>query len=90
MALRLALLALLVAAFARPYMTQPATPAAATSSNKSVVLLLDDSYSMRYGDNFNRMKSEADRRIDALGPADRMALIAFDDKGTLLTNPENR
>src|SRR5215831_21246029 len=87
MALRLALLALLVFAFARPYLTQQASPIVATSNDKAVVLMLDDSYSMRYGDNFNRMKSEATKRIDALGSGDRMALIAFDDKGTLLTNP---
>src|SRR5437660_4252891 len=87
MALRLALLALLVGAFARPYLTQQSSQAAATSNNKGVVLLLDNSYSMRYGDTFNRMKSEAAKRIDALGPGDRMALIAFNDRATLLTNP---
>src|SRR5471030_758699 len=41
MALRLLLLALLVAAFARPYMTQPATPAATGESTRGIVLLLD-------------------------------------------------
>jgi hypothetical protein len=87
MALRLALLALLVIAFARPYLTQQTAKPAATSSDKAVVLLLDDSYSMQYGDNFNRMKSEATKRIDALGSGDRMALVAFDDKANLLTNP---
>src|SRR5215468_8093483 len=87
MALRLALLALLVAAFARPYLTQQTSQTVTAVSNKAVVLLLDDSYSMRYGDNFERMKSEASKRIDALGAGDRMALVAFDDKANLLTNP---
>src|SRR5436853_6157836 len=65
MALRLLLLALLVGAFARPYVTQSAVPAINSSNNRGVVLMLDNSYSMRYGDTFNRMKSEAEKRIDA-------------------------
>ena len=40
MALRLLILALLVGAFARPYLTQPATPAANTNANRGVVLML--------------------------------------------------
>jgi Mg-chelatase subunit ChlD len=87
MALRLLLLALLVGSFARPYLTQQATQAVSSSSNRAVVLMLDNSYSMRYGDNFSRLKSEATKRIDALGAGDRMALIAFNDNATLLTTP---
>ena len=49
MALRLLILALLVGAFARPYMTQPAKPAANANSNRGVVMMLDTSYSMQYG-----------------------------------------
>src|SRR5207247_8306516 len=49
MALRVLLLALLVGAFARPYFTQSAKPnAVALASTRSVVMLLDNSYSMRY------------------------------------------
>ena len=40
-------------------------------------MLLDNSYSMRYGKNFDKMKSEALSRIDALGGSDRMAIVAF-------------
>src|SRR3954451_7342448 len=58
MAMRLLLLALLVAAFARPYISQQAATPTATGSNRGVVLMLDNSYSMQYGDTFNRMKSE--------------------------------
>src|SRR5678816_4589317 len=45
MALRLLILAFLVGAFARPYLTQPATPAPNGNSNTGTVLLLDTSYS---------------------------------------------
>src|SRR5437868_15354456 len=83
MALRLLILALLVGAFARPYLTQPANPAAATANNRGVVLLLDNSYSMRYGMNFDRLKAEARKRIDALGAGDKMAMIAFNESATM-------
>src|SRR3990172_12522151 len=47
MALRLLILAFLVGAFARPYLTKPATPVAgAGGQNRGIVLLLDNSYSI--------------------------------------------
>src|SRR5262245_11914034 len=87
MALRLLLLAFLVGAFARPYISQQTAAPAAAGNNRAVVLMLDDSYSMRYGDTFNRMKSEAGKRIDALGAGDRMALVAFNDSAKLMLSP---
>ena len=87
MALRLLILALLVGAFARPYLTQPADPAATANSNNGTVLMLDNSYSMRYGTNFERLKAEAVRRIDAMAAGDRMALIAFNESATVLSMP---
>src|ERR1051325_2352448 len=87
MALRLLILALLVGAFARPYLTKPATPVANANSNTGVVLMLDNSYSMRYGDNFNKRRAEARRRIDSLRAGDRMALISFSDSASLITQP---
>jgi hypothetical protein len=87
MALRLLLLALLVGAFARPYLTQQTATPVAGGSNRAFVLMLDDSYSMRYGDTFNRLKSEAGKRIDAMGGNDRMALVAFNDSARLLLSP---
>src|SRR5262249_27615297 len=64
MALRLLILALLVGAFARPYLTQPANTPVNASSRRGTVLMLDTSYSMRYGNNFDRLKAEARKRID--------------------------
>src|SRR3989475_6033357 len=72
MALRLLILALLVGSFARPYLTQPSKPPVNANSNRGAVLLLDTSYSMRYGNNFDRMKAEARKRIDSLRAGDRM------------------
>ena len=77
MALRLLILALLVGAFARPYMTQPAKPSANATANRGIVMMLDTSYSMRYGNNFDKLKSEAQKRIDGMRSTDRMAIVAF-------------
>src|SRR6058998_2877048 len=80
MALRLLILALLVGAFARPYLTQPANPVGSNAArNRGIVMLLDNSYSMRYGNNFDKLKAEALKRIGAMRPGDRMALIAFNE-----------
>src|SRR5215470_5236541 len=87
MALRLLILALLVGAFARPYMTQPAKPVPNANSNRGTVLMLDNSYSMQYGDNFKKMKAEAQKRIDDLRASDRMAIVAFNDNATMLSRP---
>ena len=89
MLLRLLILALLVGVFARPYLTQSATPTAAGDLNRGVVLLIDNSYSTRYGNNFDRMKNEAATRIDGLGNSDQMAVIAFNDTATVIANPTN-
>ena len=85
MALRLLLIALLVSVFARPYLVQSATPdGPQTGQGRGFVMLLDNSYSMRYGQNFDKMKSEAQSRINALGSGDRMAVVAFNDAATVL------
>ena len=87
MALRLLIVALLVGAFARPYLTQPAKPAGNATANRGVVLMLDNSYSMRYGNNFDRLKTEAQKRIDSMRASDRMSIIAFNENATLLSRP---
>src|SRR5437773_4862421 len=87
MALRLLILALLVGAFARPYMTQPNKPAVTANSNRGTVLMLDTSYSMQYGNNFDRLKSEARKRIDSLRAGDRMTIITFNESASLLSRP---
>ena len=78
MALRLLLIALLVGVFARPYLIQSASPnGPQIGQGRGFVMLLDNSYSMRYGQNFDKMKSEALSRINALSGGDRMAIVEF-------------
>ena len=85
MALRLLILALLVGSFARPFLTQAAKQAVSANQNRGIVMLLDTSYSMRYGNNFDRLKAEALKRINAMSAGDRMSLITFNENAAMLS-----
>ena len=74
--MRSALIALLVFAFARPLFNQ--TVARLLDADPmSVVILLDISMSMRYGDEFPDAKQAALDVIDDLTSGDEVALIGF-------------
>ncbi|MGE0812520.1 MAG: BatA domain-containing protein [Vicinamibacterales bacterium] len=75
LAMRLAALALIVAAFARPFVR--GTTAAATGGAREVVVLLDRSYSMGYGTRWTRAQAAAQAVVDALGAGDRASLVLF-------------
>ena len=75
--LRCAALALLVFAFTRPFIRSPAL-AAVTAGAGEVVILLDRSYSMGYGDRWQRAKEEALDVINGLAADDRATVILFD------------
>jgi hypothetical protein len=77
--LRLAALALIVAAFARPFFTMDAIVSAAGGNGaRDVVILLDRSASMGYGDHWTRAQDEAREIVDGLGGDDRATLVLFD------------
>src|SRR5688500_6460590 len=76
--LRLAALALIVAAFARPFLRRQALAAAAAGGAREVVVLLDRSYSMGYGDRWARAVAAARQAIDGLDSSDRATLAFFD------------
>jgi len=74
--LRAALIALLVFAFARPLINQ--TMARLLDADPaSVVLLLDNSMSMRYGDRFESARREAVDIVNDLSAGDEVALVVF-------------
>src|ERR1044072_3803868 len=62
LALRCAALLLLALAFARPYFTK--NPVAASAGQANRVILVDGSYSMRYGESFNRARQAARNLIN--------------------------
>jgi hypothetical protein len=77
-ALRCLALILLVGAFARPFVERPPAALAATDIAREVVILLDRSYSMGYGDRWQRAVAAAREAVDGLGPNDRAAIVLFD------------
>jgi hypothetical protein len=75
--MRLAALALIVLAFARPFFKRQDLGAVAASGAREVVVLLDRSYSMGYGDRWQRATKAARDAINALGPSDRGSIVLF-------------
>ena len=75
--LRLAALALIVAAFARPFFRRQALAAAGSGGAREVVILIDNSYSMAYGDRWSRATQEARTAIGQIGPSDRASIVFF-------------
>ena len=77
--LRALAVSLLVLAFARPFFRQdPGAIAAARS--RAVVVLLDRSLSMGHRDVWPRAVDSANAVVRSLGPADRVAVIRFDEQ----------
>ena len=73
---RCAALLLLALAFARPYFTG-STPVSASGDRTSTVILVDGSYSMRYGDVFNRAKQSARNMINDAASDEQLAVMLF-------------
>ena len=76
--LRLAALALIVLAFARPFLRTDSLSAAAAGGAREVVILMDRSYSLAYGDRWARAVEAVRGTIDGLGPSDGGTLVLFD------------
>lgn len=74
---RMAALLLIVLAFARPFLWRPNAATAIGPGAREVVVLLDQSYSMAYGDRWDRAKAAARDAINRLGPSDRASIILF-------------
>ena len=68
---RMAALALLIAAFARPFIMRPDAAAPSGAGAREVVVLLDTSYSMGYGDRWERARKAAEDVVSGLSPSDR-------------------
>jgi hypothetical protein len=77
LAMRAAAVALIVAAFARPFFPQSAAANAVTGGAREVVILLDQSASMGYGDHWSKAQDAARQVIRGLGPDDKATLVLF-------------
>ena len=85
--LRCLALAIVVMAFARPFVRRNAPLRAAGSGARELVVLVDRSYSMGAGDHWTRAQAAARRAVSGLGPTDRATVIAFDNEAAALTPP---
>lgn len=79
--LRLAALALVIFAFSRPFFDREgAGILPVTAGGREVVVLLDRSYSMGFGDRWDRALAAAEEAVDGIGPNDRGTLLLFDSR----------
>jgi hypothetical protein len=77
LAMRVAAIALIVLAFARPFLLQSDLAAAAIAGAREVVILLDQSASMGYGDHWQRARDAAHKVVAGLGADDKATLVLF-------------
>ena len=81
-------LALLAAAFARPFLARDnADLLASETGRRDVVVLLDRSYSMGYTGQWERAVAAARDVLQRLGPQDRASLVLFDTGSEAATAP---
>jgi hypothetical protein len=81
---RMAALAILIAAFARPFFDRPDAPVVPGAGAREVVVLLDASYSMGVGDRWSRAQASAREEIAKLGSADRVSVVLFASRAEIL------
>ncbi len=84
--LRCLALALLVAAFARPFFERQHR-AISTTGSREVVVLLDRSSSMGYGDRWARAQDAARRVVSRLSAGDRATLVLFGSDASVASEP---
>jgi hypothetical protein len=77
LALRLAAIALIVSAFARPFLKRANIAGSAAGGAREVVVLIDRSYSMGYGDRWQRARAAAREAVGGLGASDRASVVFF-------------
>jgi hypothetical protein len=76
--MRAAILALLAFAFGRPFLRQWLERPLEAAGGERVLVLVDTSASMRRGDLWPRALAAVQKAIDAAGPHDDLAVMAFD------------
>jgi hypothetical protein len=85
--LRCLALILFVAAFARPWFQRSKLAGAASSGAREVVILIDRSYSMGYGNRWATALDKAREVIGAISPADRATVVFFSNEPAAATEP---
>ena len=86
--LRISALLLLALAFSRPFLVSEVAAPLRSSSDRSAIVLLDNSLSMQFGNRFENAKSKALQVLNALTGSDTVQVIAYSDTTTVLSNPQ--
>ncbi len=81
--LRALAIALIVAAFARPFLEDEDIAAGGGGGPREVVILVDQSYSMGVGDHWDGALEAAREVVRGLGPLDRASLVFFAHNATV-------
>lgn len=81
---RLAALALIILAFARPFLSRPDAPIVPGQGAREVVVLLDTSYSMGFGDRWQQARAAAADAVQGLGASDRGSVVLFSSAADIL------
>jgi hypothetical protein len=84
--LRCLAIALLVAAFARPFFEKK-HPLVSTTGAREVVILLDRSSSMGYADRWTKARDAAKKAVSGMTGTDRATLITFAGDASVATEP---
>lgn len=87
--MRLAALALLAFAFARPFLRESATLPFDALPGRRLAILIDTSASMRRGDLFTQAKKAAEKVLNDLGPEDEVSLYVFGDRCRKVVGPSD-
>ncbi|MEJ2237593.1 MAG: BatA domain-containing protein [Gemmatimonadales bacterium] len=85
--LRSAAIVILVIAFSRPLLNNAAVGGLGLENAREVVVLLDRSFSMGYGDRWERASDAARSVVDRLGPEDHGSLVLFADRAEKVSDP---
>ena len=82
LALRVLLLVLLALAFANPFISRAV---GGSSGRRNLIVAVDDSFSMRYGNHLDRAKQEALQTLAGLHPGEKGQVLALDSQARFLT-----
>lgn len=78
--LRLAAIALLAFAFARPFFRESSLLALSDLPRRRVAILVDTSASMQRGELWQQARAQVERDLEELSPRDEVALFTFSDR----------
>jgi hypothetical protein len=84
--MRMVALILLALAFARPFLVSEVAAPLTSSSDKSLVVLVDNSFSTRSGNRFERAREQALKILDSMSAGSSVQFVLYSDTTQVLNN----